>query len=53
MTAPVNGTDERLDVIAALLSEILAELRQANAPTTINATDTGEKPVGAKRTRKG
>ncbi len=29
MTAPVNGTDERLDVITELLRELLAELRQA------------------------
>jgi hypothetical protein len=28
MTAPVNGTDERLDVLIALLREVLAEMRQ-------------------------
>lgn len=46
MTAPVNGTDERLDVIAELLREILAQLRQANTPTVADAST-------PKRTRKG
>lgn len=52
MTAPVNGTDERLDVLIALLHEILAELRQANAVTVVDVTahSTGElKPVAKKK----
>ena len=48
MTAPVNGTDERLDLIAALLRELLAELRHwraCDAPASDAKTQ--------KRTRKG
>lgn len=43
MTAPVNGTDERLDVLIAFCKQILAELRQAN---TLKSTS--ELPVAAK-----
>lgn len=50
MTAPVNGTDERLDVIAELLREILAQLRHANTPTVVDVSAQASAP---KRTRKG
>lgn len=45
MTA-LNGTEERLDALLALLAEILAELRKANAVTTVEVTthSTGAKP---------
>ena len=47
MTAAVNGTDERLDQSAGLLREVLAELRQANAVTTVDVTPgTGDRPAG-------
>ena len=46
MTAPVNGTDERLDVLIALLRELIAKLRQANA-----AAPESDKPVAAKKKR--
>lgn len=55
MTPAVNGTDERLDLVADLLREILAELRQANAPTVVDVTahSTGElKPASAPKRRK-
>lgn len=44
MTAPVNGTDERLDVLIALVEMLLAELRQACA-----AAPEGDKPVAKKK----
>lgn len=52
MTAPVNGTDERLDVLITLCEQILAELRAANASTVVDVTahSTGElKPVAKKK----
>lgn len=49
MTAPVNGTDERLDLIAALLRELLAELRHWRACDDAPAPDAKTQ----KRTRKG
>lgn len=49
MTAPVNGTDERLDVVIELLREILAELRHGRACDDAPAPDAKTQ----KRTRKG
>lgn len=49
MTAAVNGTDERLDAVIALLSELVIELRLARegrASVDVTAHSTGEfKPV--------
>lgn len=57
MTAPVNGTDERLDAVIALLSELVIELRlaregRASVDVTNHSTGTLA-PVPAKNTRKG
>jgi len=56
MTAAVNGTDERLDAVIALLSELVIELRLARegrASVDVNAHSTGElKPASAPKRRK-
>ncbi len=47
MTAPVNGTDERLDVLIALVELLLAEKRAANASAT--AQNAGEQVLAELR----
>lgn len=52
MTAPVNGTDERLDVLIALCEHLLAELRHANALQGAGELPAPKKPpVAAKKSK--
>lgn len=52
MTAPVNGTDERLDVLIVLFEQLLAELRQGNALQGAGELAAAKKPPAAAKKSK-